>query len=261
MPRDPNSHSDFVERVRDETRDYMRALLNENAAARSEVASLRDENGRLHDKVRVYKHELACQVEEQRRIKAQLSDARCDNFAFAERFLEIEQKNNDLANLYGAAYRLHAGLDHDQTLQTILEIVVNMIGSEEVGVFDLDPGSGQLRLAVSHGLDEPRFDDIRSAGGPISVVAETGQTFIREVALLDEPEFATLGLTACLPLKAEQKTIGVLAIFDLLPQKDGLEPIDLELLDLLADQGAMALVSARLRTIFASGEGAWVRSG
>jgi nitrate/nitrite-specific signal transduction histidine kinase len=249
MTRDPTSRSDYIEKVREETREYMRDLLHEHEMTKSQLANLVTENDRLRDKIRIYKHELACQVKEQRRLQALLSDAKRDHSTFTERFLEIEQKNNDLANLYVAAYRLHATLDRDQILQTILEIVINMIGSEEVGVFELEPGAKRLRLAASHGLDQPRFENVPLGDGPVGLTAETGQTFIQEVAPLDAPEFAAPDLTACLPLKVEQQTIGVLAIFRLLPQKNGLEPIDLELLDLLADQGAMALFSARLRSI------------
>lgn len=249
MARVSRSLSEYVEKVREETRDYMRGLLQEQEVTKGQLASLRNENDGLRDKIRIYKHELACQVEEQRRLKALLSEAQRDNSAFTERFLEIEQKNNDLANLYVAAYRLHATLDRDQILQTILEIVINMIGSEEVGVFEVDSGAKRLRLAASHGLDETRYGNVQLGEGPVGVIAETGHTFIQEVAPLDPPEFWSPNLTACLPLKVDQQTIGVLAIFRLLPQKNGLEPIDLELLDLLADQGAMALFSARLRDI------------
>lgn len=47
-------------------------------------------------------------------------------------------------------------------------------------------------------------------------------------------------LTACIALKLDKEIIGVVAIFRLLPQKAGLEWVDLELLKFLEMYGAIA---------------------
>ncbi len=53
-------------------------------------------------------------------------------------------------------------------------------------------------------------------------------------------------LTACIPLKVDGKVTGALALFRLLPQKQGFEAVDHELFDLLATHAATALhASAR----------------
>ena len=51
---------------------------------------------------------------------------------------------------------------------------------------------------------------------------------------------------AALPLVASDELLGMLVIYKLLIQKDGFEPIDMELFDLLAGHAATALRAAQL---------------
>jgi hypothetical protein len=54
-------------------------------------------------------------------------------------------------------------------------------------------------------------------------------------------------LTACIALKASREVVGVIAIFGLLPQKNGLEWVDYELLKFLETYAAVALQFQRLQ--------------
>ena len=45
-------------------------------------------------------------------------------------YVEIEEENNNLANLYVASYQLHSTLDSSEVLKVVLEIVINLIGAE-----------------------------------------------------------------------------------------------------------------------------------
>jgi GAF domain-containing protein len=49
------------------------------------------------------------------------------------------------------------------------------------------------------------------------------------------------------PLKLGDQLVGALALFRLLPQKAGFEPLDRELFELLATHAATALYSSELR--------------
>jgi hypothetical protein len=78
----------------------------------------------------------------------------------------------------------------------------------------------------------------------VARVASTGETWVAgDGGETVGPEAA---LTACLPLKLEDRVTGAIAIFRLLPQKSGLEPVDRELFDLLATHAAMALYCTAL---------------
>ena len=53
-------------------------------------------------------------------------------------------------------------------------------------------------------------------------------------------------MTACIPLTVGGRPLAVIAIFRLLPQKPVLDPVDLELFNLLATHAANALYCAEL---------------
>jgi GAF domain-containing protein len=62
----------------------------------------------------------------------------------------------------------------------------------------------------------------------------------------DEPR-----LTACVPLKLQERVIGVIAVFQLLPQKARIEPVDRELFELLATAAAAALYCSTIKALVA----------
>jgi hypothetical protein len=67
----------------------------------------------------------------------------------------IEEQSSNLANLYVASYQLHTsrprrGADRDQ------EIVINLIGSERLAIYERDGDAG-YRLAASFGLDQEQL--------------------------------------------------------------------------------------------------------
>ena len=54
---------------------------------------------------------------------------------------------------------------------------------------------------------------------------------------------------AVIPLKAEGTSVGVIAIYRLLPHKKGFTPVDHQLLELVAEHTPSALLSARLHRL------------
>ena len=158
------------------------------------------------------------------------------------------QQNSNLANLYVASYRLHGTLDRKEVIDTLQEIIANLIGSEEAGLFELDAGKQTLELVASFGLAADALPL-----GPARQRPRSARP--RGAARSSWPSRAASeadgGLTACIPLKLDGKVTGAIAIFRLLPQKSGFEEVDRELFELLATHAATALyctaLHARLR--------------
>ena len=77
------------------------------------------------------------QLEEENRIlKERYKEVEAENRDFASRYVEVEEENNNLANLYVASYQLHSTLDFKEVVRTILEIVINLVGSDQFAIFD-----------------------------------------------------------------------------------------------------------------------------
>jgi hypothetical protein len=238
-----------VLRIGEDNRRYTKDLLTENENLRFLVASLRRERQELLEKVHLtgplldelaqLREEQARHRREQERVQQEISDIETRNRRFSEGYLEVERRNNDLMNLYVASYRLHGTVDREEVLATIQEIVANLVGCEESGIFEVSPSGDELRLVASVGINAEAFGTIKIGEGPIGEAVREGETFVAASA---EPGAApSKGLTACIPLKLNGRVTGAIVLFRLLPQKPVLQGVDHEMFDLLATHAATAL--------------------
>ena len=151
-----------------------------------------------------------------------------------------------LGNLYASTEQLTSTVFRNEVLAGIQEIVANLIGSEQVGIFERDASSSELILAQQIGLDPSLYDKLIADGGVIAAVAESGECFYRDATT--NPSGEAGELTACVPLRAGDGTIGTLAIFALLPQKPKLTQTDISLLELLSGLAGHALYCTHLQS-------------
>jgi hypothetical protein len=92
------------------------------------------------------------------------------------------------------------------------------------------------------------------SAGVMSIVARTGELFINGKTNVVQIAGRDHAIIACIPLKLDDEVIAVIALFSLLQQKSGLEPVDYELFDLLASHGATALWCTRLAPVSATAD-------
>lgn len=186
---------------------------------------LRNENAALHRRLQ--------QIEAQAR-------------ELSEQCVEVERHNADLANLYVASLRLHSTLKRDEVLLALREVVANLVGCEQQAVWWRAEDGSHLRLIDSWNVDVPGRVD--PGVGLLGRAVQAGATLLpgsadRPQALAHEQR-----LTAVVPLKVDGELHGLLALFELLPQKLGLDAPDYELLDLLSTQAGAALLCSSLLT-------------
>ncbi len=158
---------------------------------------------------------------------------------------ESEAQVANLASLYVAVTSVHDALDRPSVLTSVQEIVTNLIGSEELAIFETDAAHGRLTLLASTGIEPGPYQEIYIGDGAIGRAAATGERLIRQDggSLTEDGDAA---LTACIPLKVAGRVVGVLAVFRLLPHKGRLDAIDIDLFDVLAAHAASALLFTRL---------------
>jgi hypothetical protein len=241
VSQDPKDHSSFVDKVREHTRKYVHDLNEENGMLRQKVEVLECDKHILEARLQGLEAELSQEREERRKLYLRIEAMEQINASSAEEYAIVEAQNNNLASLYTATYSLHGTLNREKLLGVIQEIVLNLIGSEEIGIFQFDR-NGALRLVASTGLDESRFEDLSTDDGIIGHTLRTGRRYLPgQEASETAPAPYESELTACVPLTVGNHTTGAIAVFRLLAQKRGLEPIDYELFDLLGSQAAVAL--------------------
>jgi GAF domain len=241
------------ETLSDRTREIHQAL-QANEALRALAASLEAEMNRLHEQVVALRAQNERYEGEQAKLAAQLETTRAEGRSYVARYAEIETQNSNLANLYVASYRLHGTLSRKEVLDTIQEIVANLIGSEEAALFEMDGEGRALNLAAAFGIGPERRHTIPLGDGLIGRAAQTGEIYVAD-AEVSAPAPGEEHLTACIPLVLDGRVSGAIAIFRLLPQKAGVEDVDRELFDLLATHAATALYCTRLHQELGAGVG------
>ncbi|PTL83208.1 GAF domain-containing protein [Vitiosangium sp. GDMCC 1.1324] len=194
----------------------------ENEALRAEVTTLRAENEHLRASL------ARCQGDEQQR---------------ARRLGRVETELAHLVRLRVASQRLHESLNPLELMDILQDLLINLVGSEMLGIYELD--GSELVLRVSLGIDAERFRRLPLGEDDIGRAARTGTPWLGDLTVAGSAQNQTDSPRAGVPLRLGSHVLGMMVLFGLLPHKPCLEPADRELLELLATEGARALYCAR----------------
>lgn len=245
--------SDYLIQLFREAKLFTEEVLKENERLRLLVASLKagaDIQKKIPDlpadpdkKLSMLALENRRYQEELEQLQKSLAEVEKENQEFSKKYTQVEQQNNHMANLYVASYRLHSTLDFKEAINIIKEIIINLIGSELFALFIRDRGSNELHPIACEGLDLQTIPPVRVGVGMLGEVAAHGESYFAEKG---KP---TKDFMACVPLKVQNELIGMIVVYQLLRQKTGFEPVDLELFSLLADHAATAIYSSLLHTL------------
>ncbi len=284
MKKESGDHGAYVLKVREETQRYTHDLLAQNDALRALIASLEAEKAALVDKARMaedvleanevlravaasleneklrlqeqnvkLRGELAHYREERAHLQERLANIEDESRQFSARYAEVEQENSNLANLYVASYRLHETVERREVLAVLHEIVANLIGSEEMAIFEMNPEGSALSLVGSFGIEPERQRTVLVGSGVIGRAVLAGETYVSDGGPAQGGLPQEADLTACIPLKLDGRVTGAIALFRLLPQKAGFVAVDRELFDLLATHAATALYCSGLHARLLAG--------
>lgn len=229
-----DSKTNYVLQARDEQQQYTASLLRENEKLRAIAAMVESDYYRVEEQ-----HRAA--VAELERLRSRFHEVAEENQRFAEQYQQIEAQSSNLANLYVASYQLHSSVDREAVLGAILEIVINLVGSEQVAVYERAEVRDTFKLATSFGVDDHRLTTFTLGDGAIAKRLANAEIFTDDEATGGEDR-----LTACVPLKVGDELIGAILVFRLLDHKPSLQPVDHELFELLAVHASTALYCASL---------------
>jgi len=277
---------EYVRQVARDTQRYVRELTDENHKLRLQTMSLESDQGRLLESARsaeaviaqndVLRGQIGALLGEKAVLESRLLEAcvlldrdrrrlehledgvrksQVETEESRQEYRALEEQSTNLANLYVASYQLHGTVELPQVLAAILEIVTNLIGSEEIAVFEMNDEATALRLLTSVGIDPEPLQEIPVGDGLIGACARTAEIFVaREGAESGGRVPHERSLSACIPLKLSQRVSGAVALFRLLPQKSELGALDRELFELLATHAATALYCASLHARVSAGK-------
>jgi GAF domain-containing protein len=233
-------------------------LLKENERLRTAVRRLEADNAALRtqlrsdDAIREALKKIDELEKEKDALLSQFSQAEAVTTRFTARYTEIEEELANLANLYVASYQLHSAIRLPIVVRHLRELLAQLVGARSHAVYVADE-KRRLLVPVSWDgieLDRlPRVHLVDAAEPPRGGAAVLERVFLTNVPHIEEGGVAHTGLdapAACLPMRIDERTIGVIAVYELLPQKERFVSVDFELFKMLAAHAATALVGAML---------------
>jgi len=215
-------------------RDRMLRLEAENAQLRAQVAS--------DDAIRDLLSRIDQLERDKRELLSRIGSSTGDIERFSRRFAEIEEENARLASLYVASFQLHSTLELSGVVRHLRELLAQLVGAEAYALYVPDT-DGTLVPVVSEGVPPKDLPHVHAGVGPIGEAFADGHSQWTE----GDPRAGTLEApAACVPLRAADRSAGVIVILRTFEQKASFVDVDFELFKLLGVLGGAALAAARL---------------
>lgn len=166
-----------------------------------------------------------------------------------------DEKQIVVARLYSAANTLHQAVREGIVENAIFEIGSNLIGCEQVALLIMPKKHARVDFIGSADFDPKRLETLRRNAKRIIEEAPADSIFI-ETADKDRSFLSSLGINARIPFWLDSATKGAIVFFDLLPQRNGLDAVDRELLQLLCTYTGPCLAANKTKHQKTSG---WVQ--
>jgi hypothetical protein len=185
-----------------------------------------------------------CQAEVVR-LRRRAEAAEAANHRMAAEHAELAEGLSVLTRLWVAASALHEAADENAALRALEEVMINLAGTEEFGVFEME--GGLLVPVHAFGVADARLRP-HAPAGVVARVVGSGDAWRADSPhpdSSDDPD-APCAPVACIPLRMGERVAGVVVVWSFLPQKLAFEPFDVELYALLANRAAPALRASRL---------------
>ena len=242
--------------------EFTEQLIGENERLRGAMAELERENAALRTQLASDEaiRDLLSKIEELEREKQALlshvHEAEAYSSEFTNRHAQIEGELANLANLHVASYHLHSTLRLPLVIRHLRELLVQLVGARAYAIYVADDVQSELVAVAAEGLEVSQLgripygagETLESAEGMIERAFITGISRVEDGPLAHDRQIPA----ACLPMRVDDRAIGVIAVYSLFPQKDGFVAVDFELFKMLGLHAASALVGAEL---FASADG------
>jgi hypothetical protein len=147
--------------------------------------------------------------------------------------------------LEAAQKRLRESVGQADALDAIREIVTNLLGCEEIGLFDVE--QGKSGLLWSFGIDPQQHGTLDTFDTSALQCVLRGEYHIAQVAHEGQNHRAEPALRVFVPICLNGNTVAVLVMLKLLPQKLGFDEADIKLVKLLSRETGRALFERSAR--------------
>lgn len=203
-------------------------------AAALEAGAAALDRRRLEAELAMAREQLARAGAERTLLRERLAELEAEHRHACDEFVVAEEHASQLVQRFATLQQVHAAEGREELLQVLQEVVINVVGSEELAIFEV--AGGELRLARAFGVDPEPLRRIALGEGPLGRAAQAGRPLVA-----GRDDLGNGDLTACVPLTAGGAPVGLVAIWRLLGHKPMLGPADDAVLELLGPHAGRAL--------------------
>lgn len=176
-------------------------------------------------------------------------DLRQLSLRYMRQSMELPLNHNDQAvraKLYAAANALQQAVREGMVADAIFEIGSNLIGCEQMALLVTCKQQDGVAFSGCTGFNPQQFEAIRRNAKRILEEAPSASIYIKAGAE-DRSFLSSLGISALIPFWLDGATKGAIVFFDLLPQRNGLDAGDRELLKLLCAYTGPCLAANKIK--------------
>ena len=147
----------------------------------------------------------------------------------------------DDPRLEAAQKRIRESVGHADTFEGVREVVTNLLGCEEVGLFSVNGSAANSRLMWSFGIDTERHATLEAFEKPVLQRVMQGEMQIEQLESPAHGKHEHPPLRVFAPIRSHGKTVAVLVMLTLLPQKVTFDQNDINLVKSLCVEAGKAL--------------------
>lgn len=240
---------DFIQTFFRKGAQLTEELLKEDESLRARLRDVEAENAKLRAQLRSDDaiRELLGKIEgleaEKRALLSRFDGGAAPGGDFVGRFADIEAENAKLASLYVASYQLHSTLDLRSILRQLKELLAQFVGARAFALYLADEPRKELCPVLSEGVPTASLSRVHAGQGPIGRAWSSAQASWVDG---DSTKGSVEAPAACVPMRLDERCVGVIVVFATFEQKPGFVELDFELFKLLGAHAASALAAARL---------------
>ena len=195
--------------------------------------------------LRTYDPELDGALNEAERLRLQVATLLDTHHQLSSLLVAADARVGDLMKLLVTVRAMIESRDAGAALESLEDILVNVIGSDEFTVYSIDPRERTLVPIAGTGEFVRPSDRISLDDSWLGEVVRSGSLLVAREREPQDRRHADVA--AVVPLKVLDRVVGAIVIASLLPHRELLGACDREILGLLGVYAATAIIAADRR--------------
>jgi len=135
--------------------------------------------------------------------------------------------------LYAASQTMLSAVRTQRVVPALTEICANLVGCEELAIVEIERGSNGVHFLSAEGLTPAHREVLIQNARQLESQIDPGNVRILVAEEGDPDNLGSLGISALVPLWKDERSSCAMLLFQLLPQRNGFDAEDREILQLL----------------------------